>query len=59
VTHEHSMAVRAQLVGRDMWAIATSDLDLSNHGVEFPALIGSTTIQLTARLQAYETTPGQ
>jgi polyisoprenoid-binding protein YceI len=56
VEHEHSMSVRAQLVGSDMWAIATSDLDLANHGVQFPAVIGSTTIQLTAHLIAYETT---
>jgi polyisoprenoid-binding protein YceI len=54
VTHEHSMAVSAQLVGSDMQAVATSDLDLADHGVEFPAIIGSTTIRLTARLQAYE-----
>jgi polyisoprenoid-binding protein YceI len=54
VAHEHSMAVNAQLVGRDMWAIATSDLDLANHGVEFPAFVGSTVIQLTARLQMVE-----
>lgn len=59
VAHAHSMAVQAQLIGRDMWATATSDLDLANHGVEFPALIGSTTIALTARLQAYETVPAQ
>ena len=54
VTHEHGMAVSAQLVGGDMQAVATSDLDLANHGVEFPAIIGSTTIRLTARLRAYE-----
>jgi hypothetical protein len=51
---EHSMAVSAQLVGGDMQAVATSDLDLADHGVEFPAIIGSTTITLTARLRAYE-----
>jgi polyisoprenoid-binding protein YceI len=54
VPNEHSMAVEAQLVSGDMWAVATSDLDLGNHGVEFPSVIGSTTIKLTARLQAYE-----
>ncbi|MBN2305258.1 MAG: YceI family protein [Anaerolineae bacterium] len=50
----HTMVVEAQEVGGAMWAIATSDLDLAAHGVEFPALIGNTTIQLTARLQTYE-----
>jgi len=54
VTHPHAMDVRAQLVGGDMWAVATSPLDLADHGVEFPAIFGDTTIQLTARLQAYE-----
>ncbi|MBN1200818.1 MAG: YceI family protein [Anaerolineae bacterium] len=54
VPNEHSMAVEAQLVSGDMWAVATSDLDLADHGVEFPSVIGSTTIKLTARLQAYE-----
>lgn len=54
VSHEHSMTVHAQAVGHDMWAVATSDLDLANHGVEFPAFIGSTTIKLTAHLKAYE-----
>lgn len=54
----HSMTVRAQLVGGDMWAVATSDLDLANHGVEFPALIGNSTIQLTARLEAVESQAG-
>ena len=54
VTNAHSMAVEAQAVGQEMWAVATSDLDLGQHGVEFPALIDSTTIRLTARLWAYE-----
>ncbi len=54
VSHVHAMAITAQLVGHDMKATATSDLDLANHGVEFPSFMGSTTIQLTARLQAYE-----
>lgn len=54
--YSHSMAVEAQLVAGNMWAIATSDLDLANHGVEFPALIDTSTIKLTARLQAYEVT---
>ena len=55
VPQPHSMAVRAQLVGNDMWAIATSDLDLSKHDVEFPPLISTSTIKLTAKLQSYET----
>jgi len=58
VAHPQTMDVRAQLVGGDMWAIATSDLDLANHGVTFPSFIGSTTIRLTARLQAYEIADG-
>lgn len=57
VTHPHAMSVRAQLVSGDMWAIATAELDLAQHGVEFPALIGDTNIQLTARLQSYELLP--
>lgn len=57
VTQDFSMAVRAQLVGSDMWAIATADLDLGKHGVEFPALIETSTIRLTAYLQSYETIP--
>ena len=48
------MTVNAQLVDEKMWAIATSDLDLGNHGVEFPSFMGSTVIQLTARLQLVE-----
>jgi polyisoprenoid-binding protein YceI len=54
VPHTHSMFIRAQEVGHDMWAVATSDLDLANHGIEFPAIFGTTVIQLTAHLQAYE-----
>lgn len=54
VTDEHGMSVSAQLVGGDMWAVATSELDLANHGVNFPSFFGTTVIQLTARLQAYE-----
>ncbi|MBN1679636.1 MAG: YceI family protein [Anaerolineae bacterium] len=50
-TDAYSMAVEAQLVSGDMWAVATSELDLANHGVDLP---GSTMIDLTARLQAYE-----
>lgn len=55
VAYPHTMQVKAQLIGGDMWAIATSDLDLANHGVEFPPALGDTTIRLTARLQCYET----
>ncbi|MBN1966286.1 MAG: YceI family protein [Anaerolineae bacterium] len=54
VVYEHDMAVRAQLVGQNMWAVATSDLDMANHGIQFPSFFGDTTIQLTARLHAYE-----
>lgn len=56
VVRPHAMQVRAQLVGGDMWAVATSPLDLGEHGVQFPAILGSTAIELTARLQAYEVT---
>lgn len=56
VAAPHEMTVRAQLVGGDMWAIATSDLDLALHGVSFPAPLNNTTIRLTARLQCYEAT---
>ena len=58
VAHAHSMAVKAQLIQGHMQAVATSDLDLAEHGVEFPAIVGSTVIKLTARLQAYETSAG-
>ncbi len=54
VPHAHNMDVTAQLVGGDMWAVATSPLDLGQHGVTFPSFIGSTAIDLTARLQAYD-----
>jgi polyisoprenoid-binding protein YceI len=58
VPNPHTMTVRAQLVGGDMWAIATSDLDLASHGVTFPAPLNNTTIHLTARLQCYEVVDG-
>lgn len=58
VPNAHTMTVRAQLIGGDMWAIATSDLDLANHGVSFPAPLNDTTIRLTARLQCYEFVDG-
>lgn len=54
VTQPHSMDVEAQLVGNNMWAVATSDLDLAAHGVEFPAIFGSSAIGLTARLFMHE-----
>ncbi len=58
VVAPHAMRVEAQLVGREIWAVATSDLDLAAHGVQLPAFAsGSTTIRLTARLQAYEVEP--
>lgn len=52
--HEHTMFVEAQAVGADMWAVATSDLDLGDHGVKFPAVINTSTIKLTAQLKAHE-----
>lgn len=54
VAQPYSMNVTAQLVGGDMWAVATSELDLAQHDVEIPVFVGSATIELTARLQAYE-----
>ncbi|WP_162909813.1 YceI family protein [Aggregatilinea lenta] len=54
VEHAHTMAVDAQVVGPEMDAIARSDLDLANHGVEFPAIFGSTAITLEAHLSAHE-----
>ncbi len=54
VEHAHTMTVRAQLVKGNMWAIATSDLDLADHAVEFPPPIESSTIKMTANLQAVE-----
>ena len=49
-----AMTVKAQLVDHDMWAVATSHLDLGQHGVEFPSFMGSAVIELTARLQMVE-----
>jgi polyisoprenoid-binding protein YceI len=57
VVAEHSMHVNAQLIGQDMTAVATSDLDLANHGIEISEPFESSTIQLTARLKAYEAAP--
>jgi polyisoprenoid-binding protein YceI len=54
VEHAHTMTVDAQVVGPEMDAIARSDLDLANHGVEFPAIFGSTAITLEAHLSAHE-----
>lgn len=51
VSQPHAMYVTAQLIGGDMEAVAVSDLDLANHGID---IVGSPTIALTARLQAYE-----
>ncbi len=53
VAQPHTMTVTAQLVDGDMWAVATSELNLAQHDVEIPAFVGSATIELTARLQAY------
>lgn len=55
VAAPHAMHVEAQLVGHTINAVATSDLDLGQHGVTLPPLVsGSTTIALTARLVAHE-----
>jgi hypothetical protein len=54
VKHAHTMSVRAQLVGSDMWAIASSELDLANHDVKFPPPIETTSIMMAAHLQAVE-----
>lgn len=55
VVAPHQMHVEAQLTGHVINALATSDLDLGQHGVALPPLVsGSTTIALTARLTAYE-----
>jgi polyisoprenoid-binding protein YceI len=53
-TAPHSMGVTAQQIGPQMWAVATSDLDLANHGVAIPSFVGGSVIQLTARLQMSE-----
>ena len=54
VEHAHSMSVDAQVVGSDMDAVARSALDLADHGVQFPAIFGSTAIALEAHLVAQE-----
>ncbi len=54
VAQPYTMHVTAQLVGGDMEAVAVSDLDLADHDVQMPSIMGSTTIELTARLRAYE-----
>ncbi len=53
VARPHSMGVTAQWTDGEIWAVATSELDLADHGVEMPPLAGSSVIELTARLQAY------
>lgn len=54
VAQPHTMHVAAQLIGGDMEAVALSNLELADHGVEMPALMGSTIIELKAQLWAYE-----
>lgn len=56
VAQPHRMAVEAQAVGAEMWAVARSELDLGQHGVQFPAIIGDTVITLEAHLTAVERT---
>ncbi len=53
VARPHAMDVTAQWKDGEIWAVATSTLDLADHGVEMPPLTGSSVIELTARLQAY------
>ena len=53
VARPHAMDVTAQWTDGEIWAVATSELDLADHGVEMPPLTGSSVIELTARLQAY------
>ena len=54
VAAPHSMTVRAQLVGGDLWARGDGGSRPGDHEVEFPPMIGNSTIQLTARLEAVE-----
>ncbi len=60
VAQPHRMTVEAQAIGAEMWAVARSELDLGQHGVRFPAIIGDTVITLEAHLTAVERagTPG-
>ena len=53
VARPHAMDVTAQWTDGEIWAVATSELDLADHGVEMPPLTGSSVIELTARLQVY------
>ena len=59
VARSHAMSVTAQWTNGEIWAVATSDLDLADHGVEMPPLAGSSVIELTARLQAYAVDVGE
>lgn len=54
VVHSHAMAVEAQLHAGTIQAEAVSTLNLADHGVELPALLGSPAIDLRAVIMAPE-----
>lgn len=54
VVQPHPMRIDAQLAGAHLDAVATSMLNLSDHGVELPALLGSPQIELRAAITAVE-----
>jgi len=54
VVQPHPMRVDAQVIGARLDAVATSTLDLEDHGVELPALLGSPAITLRAVIAAVE-----
>lgn len=55
VVQPHPMRVDAQVIGARLDAVATSTLNLEDHGVELPALLGSPAITLRAVIAAVET----
>ncbi len=54
VVQPHPMRVDAQVIGARLDAVATSTLNLEDHGVELPALLGSPAITLRAVIAAVE-----
>ncbi len=54
VVQPHPMHVDAQLTGATLNAVAASTLDLADHGVELPALLGSPNIELSAVIGAHD-----
>lgn len=54
VMQPHPMRVDAQLTGAHLNAVATSTLNLADHGVALPALLGSPQIELRAEIAAVE-----